>query len=292
MIKLVACDLDGTLLDEAHQLPLRNIQAIHNLQQAGITFMAATGRNYQSVAPMFEKEGIRCDCLLLNGALITDAQGRRLSHTPLPLDTAIAAIHILENSGLPYHMYTDEGVVSSSPEKGRAMFMQHMRKQGMRDDEISRLMEESSFGSYDREIEDAFVYLKEEPIIYKLEAFGDDAQRLKTVRARLSQVKQTAVTNSVADNIEITASDAQKGLALKKLCALQGLQPDEVMVFGDSLNDLSMMQEFRYSFAMANAADVIKEAASYQTLSNAAHGVAHVLEQLLEAASEKRVSKL
>ncbi|MFR6488184.1 MAG: HAD family hydrolase, partial [Clostridium sp.] len=73
MIKLVACDLDGTLLDEAHQLPLRNIQAIHNLQQAGITFMAATGRNYQSVAPMFEKEGIRCDCLLLNGALITDA---------------------------------------------------------------------------------------------------------------------------------------------------------------------------------------------------------------------------
>ena len=96
----------------------------------------------------------------------------------------------------------------------------------------------------------------------------------------------------MADNIEITASDAQKGLALKKLCALQGLQPDEVMVFGDSLNDLSMMQEFRYSFAMANAADVIKEAASYQTLSNAAHGVAHVLDQLLEAASEKRVSKL
>ena len=56
MIKLVACDLDGTLLDEAHQLPARNIQAIHNLQQAGITFMTATGRNYQSVAPMFEKE--------------------------------------------------------------------------------------------------------------------------------------------------------------------------------------------------------------------------------------------
>ena len=47
------------------------------------------------------------------------------------------------------------------------------------DKEIRELMEASSFGSYDREIEDAFVYLKEEPIIYKLEAFGDDAQRLK-----------------------------------------------------------------------------------------------------------------
>ena len=60
-----------------------------------------------------------------------------------------------------------------------------------------------------------------------------------------------------------------RGLALKKLCAKQGLHPDEVMVFGDSLNDLSMMREFRYSFAMANAEDIIKEAAGYQTLSNA-----------------------
>ena len=217
MIKLVACDLDGTLLDENHQLSQRNIQAIHGLHKAGITFMAATGRNYKSVAPMFKKEGIHCDCLLLNGALITDAHGKRLSHTPLPLEHAASALRILEESTLPYHMYTSEGIVSSTPEKGRAMFIQHMRKQGMQDKEIRELMEASSFGSYDREIEDAFVYLKEEPIIYKLEAFGDDAQRLKTVRARLSQVKQTAVTNSVADNIEITASDAQKGLALKKL---------------------------------------------------------------------------
>ena len=83
MIKLVACDLDGTLLDENHQLSQRNIQAIHGLHKAGITFMAATGRNYKSVAPMFKKEGIHCDCLLLNGALITDAHGKRLSHTPV-----------------------------------------------------------------------------------------------------------------------------------------------------------------------------------------------------------------
>ncbi|MCG4878463.1 hypothetical protein L0N00_18700, partial [Eggerthella lenta] len=67
-----------------------------------------------------------------------------------------SALRILEESTLPYHMYTSEGIVSSTPEKGRAMFIQHMRKQGMRDDEISRLMEESSFGSYDREIEDVF----------------------------------------------------------------------------------------------------------------------------------------
>lgn len=292
MIKLVACDLDGTLLDENHQLPQRNIQAIHKLQQAGISFMAATGRNYQSVAPMFEKEGIRCDCLLLNGALITDADGNRRSHTPMPLDIAAAALRILEESTLPYHMYTSEGIVSSAPEKGREMFIRHMRKQGMQDEEIRELMEESSFGCYDREIKDAFLYLREEPIIYKLEAFGDDAEGLHALRSQLKQVEHTAVTNSVADNIEITASGAQKGLALKKLCREQGLQPDEVMVFGDSLNDLSMMQEFRHSFAMENAADIIKEAAGYQTLSNAKHGVAHVLEQLIAAASEKRVSNL
>ena len=56
MIKLVACDLDGTLLDENHQLSQRNIQAIQRLHKAGINFMVATGRNYQSVAPMFKKK--------------------------------------------------------------------------------------------------------------------------------------------------------------------------------------------------------------------------------------------
>ena len=109
-------------------------------------------------------------------------------------------------------------------------------------------METSSFGRYDREIDDPFQYLMEEPIIYKLEAFGDDTQQLQSVRMQLSGMKQTSVTNSVADNIEITASDAQKGLALKKLCAKQGLHPDEVMVFGDSLNDLSMMREISLQF--------------------------------------------
>ena len=111
------------------------------------------------------------------------------------------------------------------------------------------------------------------------------------MRIQLQALKHTAVTNSIADNIEITAAHAQKGLALKKLCEEQGLHPDEVMVFGDSLNDLSMMQEFRYSFAMANAADIIKEAANYQTRSNAEHGVAYVLERLLKTVEEKKVSK-
>ena len=154
MIKLVACDLDGTLLDENHQLSQRNIQAIQRLHKAGINFMVATGRNYQSVAPMFKKEGIHCDCLLLNGALITDAYGKRLSHTPLTPGIAEAALRILEESTLPYHMYTGEGIVSSTPKQGRAMFIRHMRKQGMRDKEIHELMETSSFGRYDREIDD------------------------------------------------------------------------------------------------------------------------------------------
>ena len=117
MIKLVACDLDGTLLDENHQLSQRNIQAIQRLHKAGINFMVATGRNYQSVAPMFKKEGIHCDCLLLNGALITDAYGKRLSHTPLTPGIAEAALRILEESTLPYHMYTGEGIVSSTPKQ-------------------------------------------------------------------------------------------------------------------------------------------------------------------------------
>ena len=78
MMKLIACDLDGTLLDGNHGLSDKSKAVLPKLAEQGIQFMVATGRMAQSVIPMFEHVLPDCEYLLLNGALITDAKGKAL----------------------------------------------------------------------------------------------------------------------------------------------------------------------------------------------------------------------
>lgn len=290
MIKLVAVDLDGTLLDENHQLNDRTAQAIKEIQKQGITFMAATGRNFNSVSPLFKEKGIVCDYLLLNGALISDYHGNPILQIPFSIDVAEKAISALEKSELPYHINTDKGIITTNAEKCKMTFIKHMKRHGMSDVEIHEMMRTSSFGRYDREVKNISAYLKENPVIYKMEAFGDEEKKIADTFSELNKIEELAITNSVADNIEVTVKQAQKGIALKELCKMKQIKKEEVVVIGDSLNDLSMMKEFKNSVAMNNAIDIIKQSASYITENNFDFGVGLVLEDLVRDSEKKRFS--
>ena len=290
MIKLVAVDLDGTLLDENHQLNDRTAQAIKEIQKQGITFMAATGRNFNSVSPLFKEKGIVCDYLLLNGALISDYHGNPILQIPFSIDVAEKAISALEKIELPYHINTDKGIITTNAEKCKMMFIKHMKRHGMSDVEIHEMMRTSSFGRYDREVKNISAYLKENPVIYKMEAFGDEEKKIADTFSELNKIEELAITNSVADNIEVTVKQAQKGIALKELCKMKQIKKEEVVVIGDSLNDLSMMKEFKNSVAMNNAIDIIKQSASYITENNFDFGVGLVLEDLVRDSEKKRFS--
>ncbi len=290
MIKLVAADLDGTLLDEKHQLNDRTAQAIKEIQKQGIKFMTATGRNFNSVLPLFKEKGIVCDFLLLNGALISDYHGNPILQTPFSIKAAEKAMAVLEKSELPYQISTNQGILSTDVQKGKMMFIQHMKRHGMSDEEIREMMEKSAFGRYDGEITDISAYLKGNPTIYKMEAFGDEEQKMTKTFDELQKIAELAITNSVASNIEVTVKEAQKGLALKEFCEREQIKEEEVVVIGDSLNDLSMMQLFKNSVAMKNAIDIIKETASYITEANYDYGAALVLEDLVSDCKKKRFS--
>ena len=113
-----------------------------------------------------------------------------------------------------------------------------------------------------------------------METFGGDVEVSRRVRKKLSEVEGLALSDSISENIEITKHSAQKGYTLKHYCDEQGIKLDEVVVIGDSMNDLSMMKMFPHSVAVANASSMIKEAAHYITKSNHEFGVAHVLNQI------------
>ena len=119
--------------------------------------------------------------------------------------------------------------------------------------------------------------------IYKLFLYSEDKEMLDELKLRLEKNKDIAVASSFPTNLEITDVKAQKGPVLKEYIESLGYTMDEVMVLGDSLNDLSMIEmNFGATVAMANADPEVKSAAKYITKSNAEFGVAYAIEELLK----------
>ena len=119
--------------------------------------------------------------------------------------------------------------------------------------------------------------------VYKLFLYSEDKAMLDEMNIRLQQNKDIAVASSFPTNLEITDVKAQKGPVLKEYIESLGYTMDEVMVLGDSLNDLSMISmDFGATVAMANADPEVKSAAKYITKSNTEFGVAYAIEELLK----------
>ena len=108
-IQLFISDLDGTLLTEHSQVAPETAQAIQRAQQAGIRWLTATGRSWDTAAPLLEQAGISCDFVLLNGAELRSAKGELLLDASLSTATARQAADILSKHGIGLEINTDQG---------------------------------------------------------------------------------------------------------------------------------------------------------------------------------------
>lgn len=76
MIKLIASDMDGTLLNSKHKISNKNLEAIKKAQEMGIKFTIATGRMYEDVKPLLDECDLICQCIVLNGGEYIDEKGK------------------------------------------------------------------------------------------------------------------------------------------------------------------------------------------------------------------------
>ena len=118
--------------------------------------------------------------------------------------------------------------------------------------------------------------------MYKIFLFSADIEMLDRIRRELEENPEIAVASSFETNLEITDVKAQKGPVLKEYIESLGYSMDEVMVLGDSLNDLSMIEmDFGATVAMENAVPEVRSAAKYITKSNEELGAAYAIRELL-----------
>ena len=281
MIRLFVSDIDGTLVNERSEFEKETIDAIRRFQSKDGVFMIATGRNSWEVDQITnEVDDVVINCV--NGALLCLENGDVIFSESL--DRKIVkkiAEYCLENDILiefhgfdyTYTMYDEK----SFKERSDRHFLKSYDKEMA--DGFYQLIFGRGMMVYDIPLEEI---LSREIAKIEVLYISDEEKDLLIQECRKELERCNYSADSFMSNIEITSEKADKGLAISHYCQMKGIDEDEVLVIGDSGNDIAMLKRFRNSYAMANADEETKKAANYTALSNRELAVAKLLDRILE----------
>lgn len=285
MIRLIASDMDGTLLDAQHIISQENQQAILQAQQQNVEFIVATGRAYAEATMPLLESNINCAAICLNGAMIYDNEGNVLRQSAFNTQQLDLLFKIFMEENVFFQIYTDKKIYTTSIEQDIENYCRMVESNGHQPDveKISqRIYQRVAQGNLQEISNYNQLRTKSDEIILKLLCMINNQQHYDHVLTRLkTEVKNIAISSSGHSNIEITHIEAQKGTALKFYSDYKQLNLSNTMAIGDNLNDLSMIEVSGCSYAMANGIDILKEAADFIAPSNIESGVAFAIKEVL-----------
>ena len=290
MIKLIASDMDGTLLNSDHKIPKENIELIKFAQKNGIEFVVATGRAYYEALPSLNDENIKCDIISFNGGIIYDKNGNIINITPMKLKDLYYTIEILKSLDISYQLYTKNTIYTKSIETDITAYIDLIRANGEEPNE-QHLRQEArnrlALGHI-TEVDNIELYLNQEdnPAI-KVIGISNDLEKLKHATELLSGNENISVTSSGANNVEIMDKKATKGEALKIVADIHDINLKNAIAIGDNLNDQAMLDIVEYSIAMKNGNKDLQKTAKFITeKTNSEGGVADTVMKLLKEKNE------
>ena len=290
MIKLIASDMDGTLLNSNHKIPQNNIELIKFAQKNGIEFVVATGRAYYEALPALNDENIKCDVISFNGGIIYDKNGNIINITPMKLKDLYYTIEILKSLDISYQLYTKNTIYTKSIETDITAYIDLIRANGEEPNE-QHLRQEAKNRlalGHITEVDNIELYLNQQdnPAI-KVIGISNDLEKLKHATELLSGNDNISVTSSGANNVEIMDKKATKGEALKIVADIHNINLKNAIAVGDNLNDQAMLDIVEYSIAMKNGNKELQKNAKFITeKTNSEGGVADSVMKLLKEKNE------
>jgi FMN hydrolase / 5-amino-6-(5-phospho-D-ribitylamino)uracil phosphatase len=263
-VKMVAVDMDGTFLDDQKRYNTARFQKLYQrLQERGIRFVVASGNQYYQLKSFFPDIADEISFVAENGALIIDG-GEELFCGSFSRDDIDRVLDTLQQGHYPELKFLLSGRNSayyfSGADENWLSKMRHY---------CHRLQEVASLNDIDDKLFKFALNLSDEyvPILMA------DIERLHQGAA--------AATSSGHGSVDLIVPGLHKAHGLQLLAQRWGIENHEVLAFGDGGNDLEMLVQSGYSFAMDNAPQRVKEAARYQAPSNNEEGVLQVIEQML-----------
>ena len=271
-IRLIAMDLDGTLLTTDKRLTARNRSAMEKAAEMGNYIVPATGRIYAGLPEEIRELPFIRYLILANGAAVYDREEDQvLYRAEIPQQTALQVFDWLDGFPAIYDCYQD----------GQAYMTAEMLKKA------DRYAPSPIYLKMILSLRKPVPDLKEQirkrgGAIQKIQAFCQTAETQELVMQKTAErFPQLAVTSSIARNIEINDGRANKGAALQALCEYLGIGTEGAVAFGDGSNDLSMIRAAGIGVAMENGVQAAKDAADRIAPGNDEDGVGRVIEDLI-----------
>lgn len=285
MIKLIASDMDGTLLNDDHMISEENLKAIRKAQEMGRHFTIVTGRDYGAVKSYLEECNLKCECILSNGAEYRDINGNIIESVYMNKESAKITFDILNEANLCIQLMTNNGSYITNKESDKKAIIDRFKlfNPKMSEEEVEEFVAKFHKERGMKEIDNIYEILESDIEILKIVTFDNDEKLIAELKEKLREnASDLAVASTFSNDIEISDIKAQKGLILAKTIKKMRIDKSEVIVLGDSFNDYSMFTEFENSYAMENAIPEIKEIAKYITDTNNNDGVAKAIYKALE----------
>lgn len=278
-IRMVALDLDGTLLNSRKELTEYTKDILRRTVEKGIIVLPSTGRPYSALPEELKHFPGMKYAVTANGARVLDLEEKKVLYEDLlPLDLSEKVLKILKKYDA-IHEFFVEGVGYTSVDSLETAYeyfdSSHMAEYYMK----------TRYSVKDVEARMKEIHAPTD----KLQGIFKSIEERAMAIEEIEKLPGVTVTTAFRNNIEINKAGADKGVGLLKLGELLGILPEEIMVCGDGMNDMSMMQRAGLAVAMDNSAPQVKEIADYVTGNNDEDGAAKAIEELLLGEQEGKI---
>jgi Cof subfamily protein (haloacid dehalogenase superfamily) len=288
MIKLIVSDLDGTLLKRYKSISKANVDAMTQAQSKGIKVALATGRGFDSTKQFIKTlkldqfEGF---LIVNNGQRIIDAKTlQQQTNAKVSIELAKKAMRFAKTNNLQLILDGDEGLAFYSPkelELYRDIYRVLIRILPYFRVILGRIHIFSLFGFLKNQPVKILRHEDDISVLYDKIGLAHAKKQLDLHEAELkTHFSDEFEVMRVSPNwLDLSPKGITKHFGIVQVMKRLNIEEDEVMVLGDSENDISMLKAFKYSFAMGNAHEDIKSYANFIALSNQEDGVAHAIHQ-------------
>ncbi len=261
-IRLVATDLDGTLVTGGHVIPERNAQAIREARRRGVHIVLASGRMHHSTAAFAERLGLGDEPIIsYNGAMVKTAEtGQLLLHDPLPAKLADELLAYAISKQLQIHYYLNDVMYVTRASHWAVSYYERT-------------------GSVPVPMGDVRKLAGGEPTKILVLGPADQAERLLAEGQRLYEGR-VYVTRSLPEYVEYLNTTASKGRALRFVAQHLGIPLEATMACGDMINDQPMVEVAGVGVAMAHSPAPVRAVADY-VAGEGTEGVAEAIEKFV-----------
>lgn len=259
MIKLVAMDLDNTLLNKDGTISANTLSLIHELNKNGVHFAVATGRSFHSANYIADKISMDAPVICYNGALIKDASNNVLFESGLDYASVKEILSFAYENDIYVQLYDKDVIV-----------VDRLRPEMHPDPDLK-------FTDY-REVGNL---LKVKPFKTPKMLLATDPAKVPFFQKELERRYSDSLffAQSEPHLIEVMPKGVDKGAALKRLANILGIELKETMAMGDNTNDILLLQAAGVAVAVANAVPKVKAVADYVCKNTRSRGVAEALKR-------------